>query len=233
MNINSIDVDSLSIIINKINNVPDVINLMMTCKEINKKIKILSKEKQLFDTFYLIKNKYLNDSIFAITKVKLKINSLSELEYIEKINQKYHNNLEIKINTYDMSCCKNMTDVSMLRNVHTLNLSYCSKITDVSMLGNIHELNLCCCNNITDVSMLGNVYTLDLSYCSSITDVSMLGNVYTLDLCCCSSITDVSMLGNVHTLDLSKCTNITDVSMLACVHIITLPDYTHIYKCDC
>ena len=61
-----------------------------------------------------------------------------------------------------------------------IKLSGCSEVTDVSMLGNVHTLDLSCCSNVTDVSMLGNVHTLNLSYCSKVTDVSMLGNVHTL-----------------------------------------------------
>ena len=61
-----------------------------------------------------------------------------------------------------------------------IKLSGCSEVTDVSMLGNVHTLDLSCCSNVRDVSMLGNVHTLNLSYCSKVTDVSMLGNVQTL-----------------------------------------------------
>ena len=55
-----------------------------------------------------------------------------------------------------------------------------SEVTDVSMLSNVHTLDLRCCSDVTDVSMLGNVHTLDLSGCFYMTDVSMLGNVHTL-----------------------------------------------------
>ena len=57
-----------------------------------------------------------------------------------------------------LSSKDNITDVSMLGNVHTLNLGGCGGITDVSMLGNVHALNLIFCTGITDVSMLGNVH---------------------------------------------------------------------------
>ena len=42
-----------------------------------------------------------------------------------------------------------------------LDVSDCNQITDVSMLGNVHTLNLRNCYHITDVSALGNVHTLD------------------------------------------------------------------------
>ena len=109
----------------------------------------------------------------------------------------------------NLSCCQEITDVSMLGNVHTLDLSYCHGITEVSMLGNVHTLDLSGCSNITDVSMLGNVHTLNLSHCTGITDVSMLGNVHTLNLSWCSGITDVSMLRKVHKLNLYNCRGIT------------------------
>ena len=63
-----------------------------------------------------------------------------------------------------------------------INLNGCSEVTDVSMLDNVHTLDLSECDNVTDVSMLGNVHTLNLSYCYNVTDVSMLGNVHTLHL---------------------------------------------------
>ena len=53
------------------------------------------------------------------------------------------------------------------------------EITDVSMLGNVHTLNLCG-TKVTDVSMLGNVHTLNLRY-TQVTDVSMLGNVHIIN----------------------------------------------------
>jgi len=37
----------------------------------------------------------------------------------------------------DLSYCKNISDVSMLRKVKKLNLRYCESITDISMLRNI------------------------------------------------------------------------------------------------
>ena len=37
----------------------------------------------------------------------------------------------------------------------SLNLQNTQELTDVSMLGNVHTLNLAWCNGITDVSMLG------------------------------------------------------------------------------
>ena len=87
-------------------------------------------------------------------------------------------------------------------------------ITDVSMLGNLHTLDMSYCENITDVSMLGNLHTLIMSYCENITDVSMLGNLHTLDISGCQQITDISMLGRLHELNISFSKNITDVSML-------------------
>jgi len=85
----------------------------------------------------------------------------------------------------DFCWCKQITDVSMLGNVHTLILYACKQITDVSMLVNVNTLNLNWCNGITDVSMLGNVHKLDLHNCYRITDVSMLSNVYELNLAWC------------------------------------------------
>ena len=60
----------------------------------------------------------------------------------------------------NLSDCKNITDVSALRNVHTLDLSRCINITDVSALRNVHTLNLSWSINITDISALGNIHSL-------------------------------------------------------------------------
>ncbi len=114
----------------------------------------------------------------------------------------------IEIYSLDISWCQNITDVSMLGNLHTLNMWFCNKITDVSMLGNLHTLNMSACNNITDISMLGNLHTLDISYCFRFTDVSMLGNLHTLRMWSCYQITDVSMLCNLHTLNIRYCEDI-------------------------
>ncbi len=40
---------------------------------------------------------------------------------------------------------------------NNLNLSGCDNLTNVSMLGNVHTLDLSACDNLTDVSKLGNV----------------------------------------------------------------------------
>jgi hypothetical protein len=127
---------------------------------------------------------------------------LTSKSLFETLFKKYQHNEIIEIQFEDYRLCdiwsnvkfkiilnySNITNVSMLGNVHTLDLYWCRNITDVSMLGKVHTLNLFACSNITDVSMLGNVHTLNLSYCSKITDVSMLGEVHTLNLSCCKNI---------------------------------------------
>ena len=117
--------------------------------------------------------------------------------YFQSIFLEYVKTKEIKLN-------RNITDDILNElmdkyNFKMLNLTLCKNITDVSILGNVHTLNLRNCD-ITDVSNLGNIHTLDLSRCYNIIDVSMLGNIYKLDLSCCRNIRDVSSLGNVHTL---------------------------------
>ena len=49
-----------------------------------------------------------------------------------------------------------------------LNLTICHNITDVSILANVHTLDLISCHNITNVSALRNIHTLDLSGCKNI-----------------------------------------------------------------
>jgi hypothetical protein len=80
------------------------------------------------------------------------------LEYMKlkyyKLNKKYsfeyYNNIDFK-NKIDSKI--------LLKNKQlSLNLSFCN-ITDISMLGELHTLNLCVCENIIDISMLGNLKT--------------------------------------------------------------------------
>jgi len=175
---------------------------VMTCLSFKDRYNLCLTSKSLFETLF---KKYQHNEII---KIKFEDYLLCDI----------WRNIKFEINLRH----SNITDISILRNVHTLNLFMCRNITDISMLGNVHTLNLSCCCNITDISMLGNVHTLNLYWCSKITDISMLGNVHTLILSECFKITDVSMLGNVHNLNLYKCDNITDISMLGKVHTLNL-----------
>ena len=120
-------------------------------------------------------------------------------------------NKQICINLENDDDITDVSDLSILGNVHTLNLNGCRGITDVSTLGKVHVLDLKWCVNITDVSALGNVHTLNLNGCYKINDVSALGNVHILNLNGCCNIMDISVLKNVHTLILHGCCNITSV----------------------
>jgi hypothetical protein len=53
--------------------------------------------------------------------------------------------------------CENITDVSMLGNLHTLDMRGCKNITDVSMLGNLHILNIGYCRNIKKYPESNNI----------------------------------------------------------------------------
>jgi hypothetical protein len=46
----------------------------------------------------------------------------------------------------DLDHCKNITNISALRNVHNLNLSHCTRIKDFSALRNVQRLTI---NNFT------------------------------------------------------------------------------------
>jgi hypothetical protein len=100
----------------------------------------------------------------------------------EVLNKIYNPHKQLQLN---LSLCKNIFNVSDLRNVHTLDLSYCSQINDVTALANIHTLYLKCCSNIVNVNVLKNVKILDVSMCYKIINVSELGNVHTLILSLC------------------------------------------------
>ena len=47
---------------------------------------------------------------------------------------------------YNLDHCKNITNISALRNVHNLNLSHCTRIKDFSALRNVQRLTI---NNFT------------------------------------------------------------------------------------
>ena len=115
----------------------------------------------------------------------------------------------------------NLWDANMFKYVHTLSLAQCKQISDVSLLGNVHDLNLSG-TNVSDVSMLGKIHKLCLDGCSKIRDVSALGSVHTLSLYSCKNVVDVSALGGVHTLDLGSNLQIINVSALSNVHTLNL-----------
>eukprot|EP00055_Hartaetosiga_balthica_P009118 m.35590 g.35590 ORF g.35590 m.35590 type:complete len:82 (-) comp6614_c0_seq1:12-257(-) len=65
----------------------------------------------------------------------------------------------------------------MLRKVHILNLGWCKDINDISSLKNMHTLTLSSCESITDVASLtviGCVNRLNLNGCSSMNAVTLL-----------------------------------------------------------
>ena len=131
--------------------------------------------QDLFEYEFVIMElmKYINVTNLLNSSPKYKYNK-KNLHY-KKINREYslkyylnedYRNTVLRSVSYpsiqlqlDLCWCDNITDVSMLGNVHTLHLIKCENITDVSALGNVHTLNLSGCNNIKDVSALGNVHT--------------------------------------------------------------------------
>ena len=121
---------------------------VMTCLSFKDRYNLCITNKDYFENKF---NKYKHQEFI---KIKFK-------DYL--LTKKWLN-IKFKINLSET----NITDISMLGNVHTLNLSHCQNITDVSMLGNVHTLNLSYCKNIKDVSMLGKVHTLNLKYCKNI-----------------------------------------------------------------
>lgn len=117
----------------------------------------------------------------------------------------------------------NITDVSVLSDIHTLDLSDC-QVIDVSALGNTYFLDLSGCEHVSDFSGLSHVNTLLVRGFDNLSDVNALGTVHTLVLSDCWGLTNVSALGNVHNLFLDHCPNIIDVSALGTVHTLDLSD---------
>ena len=203
----------LDLIVSKVDNMRDIINLSMVNKRLN----------------YTCKNCVSNSLIHFENKV-------GNLKHIRNFNKHIRIHVEIRNNDELESCeafenvysltlesCHNVRDVSMLGNLHTIKITDSYELSDVSALGRVKNLDLSGCTGITDVSALGRVKNLNLSGCTGITDVSALGNVHTLNLSNCT-ISNVSELGRVHTLNLSRCRNITNVSALSNVHTLNLSE---------
>jgi hypothetical protein len=70
-----------------------------------------------------------------------------KLERVRKIYDYCGQVIDSKIwsNIYSVKCMRNIkqTDIKVLANKKSVDLSNCDNITDVSMLGNVHTLNLC------------------------------------------------------------------------------------------
>ena len=78
------------------------------------------------------------------------------------------------LHTLDISCCREIRDVSALRGIHTLNMSWCTVIADVSALAGIHTLHMNGCLRVSDVSALAGIHTLAVTQCTCISDLSAL-----------------------------------------------------------
>ena len=70
-------------------------------------------------------------------------------------SSKYYNfNKKYSLKYYDNAQFRKLVQLKIPKNKLSLNLSHCKNITDVSILGELHKLDLSC-SKITDVSMLG------------------------------------------------------------------------------
>jgi len=110
INITILNFDTISIV-SKYLNVEDVVSLSSTCKYLRNGV----------------------DDLLRGKPITIGYKEIISEETMEKIKS-----LKLEI-TANLSCnlsIRNVSDVSMLGNVHTLNLTGCRKVTDVSMLGN-------------------------------------------------------------------------------------------------
>ena len=218
MTISHLPEEIIRLVLEKLENVQDIISMSLSCKKIYNASKNISlKNTSPYNINYDSKSvENMQDAIKFNPDIKLKLkitdkqpifnsDDLSGIVYLDLNSSEMQNvNAFLNVKNLNLSYCVNLKYVSVLKNLHTLNMSYCYNISDVSALGNVHTLILSCCYNISDVSALGNVHTLDLSYCNNVRDVSMLGKVYNLNISSCYNITDISALGNVNTLNLSN-----------------------------
>ena len=218
MTITRLPEEIIRLVLEKLENVQDILSMSLSCKKIYNASKNMSFINTLpYNIKYDTKSvENMQDAIKFNSDIKLKLkitdkqprfnlNDLSGIVYLDLNSSEIEDvNAFSNVKNLNLSYCVNLKYVSVLKNLHTLNMSYCYNISDVSELGNVHTLILSCCYNISDVSALGNVHTLDLSYCNNVRDVSMLGKVYNLNISSCYNITDISALGNVNTLNLSN-----------------------------
>ena len=218
MTITRLPEEIIRLVLEKLENVQDILSMSLSCKKIYNASKNMSFINTLpYNINYDTKSvENMQDAIKFNSDIKLKLkitdkqprfnlDDLSGIVYLDLNSSQIENvNAFSNVKNLNLSYYVNLKYISALKNLHTLNMSYCYGITDVSAIGNVHTLILSCCYNISDVSELGNVHTLDLSYCGNVRDVSMLGKVYNLNLSSCYNVRDVSALGDVNTLNLSN-----------------------------
>lgn len=133
------------------------------------------------------------------------------------------------LTSLNLSSCKQISDFSLLANLHklkTLNLSGCTQINDLSFLSDLTHLtslNLSHCGQIIDLHPLSNLIqltSLDLSGCGQVRDLSpLLGltQMTSLNLSNCelvnvfNSLVKLTQLTSLH---LSNCRKIDDLNFL-------------------
>ena len=134
---------------------------------------VILSSKDIYNKFNMKKYVLVNKQFNYICKNYILWIYMKDLNIMNYIKQTYPDS-----KCYMVIHDNNINDIDLytFKDLYMLDIYNCKNITNVSMLGNLHTLNISRCN-ITDVSMLGNLHTLKMYNCKYITDVSMLGNV--------------------------------------------------------
>ena len=121
------------------------------------------------------------------------LTSLKGLENVPRISLVYGDGIK----TVDISCegkeivfdkMNYLKDIQRLEKARNVSLLYCRNLTEVSALRDVAIVTIVQCSNIIDVSALRNTKVLTLTNCCGITDVDMLETVDVLEIDTCCNI---------------------------------------------
>jgi hypothetical protein len=118
-----------------------------------------------------------------VKTLKLRISNISNLEFL---NPKGIYHLEISCKSFteqqpalfghlqslEISCLRNIQDISALKDVPILSIAACHYIENFSCLGSQRYLTICSCYSLTDkdVENYGAVQCLSISFCDQLTE---------------------------------------------------------------
>jgi hypothetical protein len=113
--------------------------------------------------------------------------------------------------------------VNFMKEIKLVN---CRNLVDVSALKNVRNVCIEECNNIIDFGNLSEALTLTISDCVGLTDVSKTGNIYDLFLDHWDNIPDISGLTRNHNLVIKYCEEVFNYNSLQnCVALTIYTDF--------
>ena len=151
------------------------------------------------------------------------------------------------LTSLDLSCCRDLTDLSILsdlKNLTSLDLSLCGKVKDITPLASFKKLDVLLVHStitnqqfqwLRDKKILANLEKLFLNGCDELTDLSGLAdldNVTVLYISSCEKLKDFSALSsmkNLTEIHICCCENLTDLSFLSGLKKLEKLD---VWECD-